>query len=471
MKFRVLQLLPLLAALAIAGCGDSDSPDSGSTTPAVTATPSPTPTPIPAQIALELHLLGQLDVPGAADIWARGEVAYVGGRCGADGVSIVDASDPASPQLVATAAEHLNTSAEDVMVIDAQTAFFEGELMAVGLQPCPPDSAPQGMKGLELWDVNDPSAPELLGFFDVGPLPQGGVHELYLFQRDDRAFVLAAVPYSEAYHPEQFGDLRIIEVTDPRNPVQVGAWGAGKDGGLPFGSPPDDEDPPDPRSDCTPTNSDEPLCRGDVPWVIAHSASANQDGTRAYVSYWDAGMIILDITDPAQPVMVGRGVEPANHEGNTHSAISVPGDGFAITTDEDFVHLPEDSESATPRPDDFWGLVRIWDITDSTQPTEIATFRTPNSATNRTDGLFTVHNPEVHGDLLFLSWYTDGLRVVDISNPEAPEEVASFVPPFIEDSDGEIMPPYVWGVHVEDNLIFLSDMVGGLFILEMTSEN
>ena len=76
-----------------------------------------------------------------------------------------------------------------------------------------------------------------------------------------------------------------------------------------------------------------------------------------------------------------------------------------------------------------------------------------------------MHNPEVHGDLLYLSWYSDGLRVVDISEPASPREVASFVPPS-QRIQGETVPPLIWGVHVEDNLIFLSDMSAGLYILE-----
>jgi len=33
---------------------------------------------------------------------------------------------------------------------------------------------------------------------------------------------------------------------------------------------------------------------------------ANVDGTRAYLSYWDAGFIMLDPTDPTNPRYLGR---------------------------------------------------------------------------------------------------------------------------------------------------------------------
>ena len=50
------------------------------------------------------------------------------------------------------------------------------------------------------------------------------------------------------------------------------------------------------------------------------------------------------------------------------------------------------------------------------------------------------------------------MRVLDIGDPRAPRPVAAFVPDF----------PDVWGVHVEGNLIFLSDILSGLFVIEQT---
>jgi hypothetical protein len=490
-RLCALVLLVTTAAFSFAACGSgSGSPPAG-TPDASVGTRTATAAPEPKLTLVAHHDLGG---EGGADVWANGEVAYVGARCFSGGVKIVDVSDPANPQLAARAADHDNTSAEDVMVIDARTRFFEGELMAVGLQDCPSEGGKSGLQGLELWDVSDPAQPERLGFLDVGPLPFGGVHELYLLQREERVLALLAVPFSEVFHPAGLGDLRIVEVTDPRNPVELADWGAGKDGGLAFGTPSLEELASEefalqefpPRTDCTPPpQGGESLCRGDMAWVIGHSASANEEGNRAYVSYWDAGMIILDISEPSRPLLLGRAEEPATEEGNLHSAIAVPGEELAITTDEDFVHTKEDGihggpsggtglpggtphpAGTEPRPGDRWGFARVWDISNPEQPKEIGSFETRHSASSRTDGLFTVHNPEVHGDLLYLSWYSDGLRVLDISEPESPREIASFVPEPEESYGGESIPSLVWGVHVEGDLVFLSDMAAGLYILEI----
>lgn len=189
---------------------------------------------------------------------------------------------------------------------------------------------------------------------------------------------------------------------------------------------------------------------------MLHSVSANEKGTRAYLSYWDAGMIMLDISVPEAPTFLGRAKDPVTDEGNLPSAVAVPGERLAVTTDEDFSGI---------EPGGTWGAARIWDIADPTKPVQIGQFRTPNSSSSRSDGWFTVHNPQVRGNRLYLSWYSDGLRVVDISRPDRPREVASFVPPSGQDGT----PPLVWGVRVERNLIFLSDMSTGLYILRTGS--
>src|SRR5205814_1727595 len=75
--------------------------------------------------------------------------------------------------------------------------------------------------GLALVDMTAPYNPVDLGFFDTGPGPRG-VHELDLTVQGGRALALLAVPGSES---SGTGDLRIVDITDPRSPVQIADWG------------------------------------------------------------------------------------------------------------------------------------------------------------------------------------------------------------------------------------------------------
>ncbi len=427
----------------------------------------------------ELNLAGGLN----ADVWAYKNFAYVGtwsGPCPGTGVKIIDASDPAHPRQVATAAGYPNTSAEDMQVTSVRTASFTGDLLGVGLQDCGlPDQAP-GLTGLDLWDVTDPAHPTHLGFYDVGP--SGGVHELSLTKRtiagQERVFALAAVPFAEvistAFTATPRGDFQLIDVTDPHNPALADDWGAGKDGGLPFGGPFFGLPAP---FDCTPPTGQAPTCRGGFAAAFAHSATPSTDGKTAYVAYWDDGAIVLDLTNPNDIRMVGRTIYPAGSEGDTHSAVPNDDSSLLVTTDEDFSPTDRKAAGDPKLVGDTWGFARIWSLADPAHPTRLSDFATPHSLTNKTDGFYAVHNPEVRGNTLYLSWYSDGLRIVDITNPAAPRETGFFRPRPTLDPTGFFEPnfgagghpiAFDWGVHVVGNRIYLSDINFGLYIVTTT---
>lgn len=411
---------------------------------------------------LSLTLLGHNDFGGAgfnANVWGHGDFAYVGrwgrvaeGQCPGTGVQIVDISDPTNPEEVASAAAYPDTSAEDMRVQRIHTRFFRGDLLAVGIQRCVPFGA--GVEGgLDLWDVRDPRNPVHLSFLSVGEgstVPGRGVHELYLFQRGQRAYVLMSDFNAEVdtylRGIDRGLDVKIVEVTDPRNPVVVGQWGAYTYLGI------------------TPGMRME---GGLIRLSFAHSVSANRTGTLAFASYGDTGMVVLDISDPAHPRFLGRSQYGPDEDGAAHSAIAARGDRLAIVTEEDWSPLPAYAAPGDQFPG--WGFARLFDISDRTNPVQVSTFATPNSLTERDDGFYSVHNPVIRGNTLYLSWYSDGLRVIDVSNPAAPREVDSFVPPAHPDPFGHLLPgqsfPMVWGVWVGRGIILLSDINSGLYVL------
>ena len=387
-----------------------------------------------------LSQLGFLPLPGFnADVWAHKGFAYVGSwgtfspvrpLCPATGVRIIDLSDRSNPTLVGAVAAIPGTSQEDVVVARINTAFFTGDLLVTGIQAC--RRITNAPRGIDLWDVTDPRNPVHLAFWPSGPFgPAGarGVHELYLFQRGNRAYVTAAVPASEFIEGE--GDFRLVDVTDPYNPVQVSDWGAINDGGL------------------TP---------GPGQAFFDHSAWANQTGRVAILSYWDAGAIFLDISDPTNPTFIGRTIYPPGADGDTHSIWLARGENLLLTADEDF--NPTNGS---------WGFLRVWDVKNPAAPVEIGRFATPNTTVfpPPKPGFFSIHNPFVRGQTAYLSWYSDGVRVVDISQPRAPREIASFVPPDTPDPF-KVFPnaAVVWGVYVDRDLILLSDINAGLYVLK-----
>lgn len=405
--------------------------------------------------ALNMELVGHWD-PGvtsfSADIWAHENFAYLGSPnrgCTGHGARIIDVSDPTQPAHVATIAAGAGRSAEDIVVRKVNTRFFRGDLLAVGIQDCTGPREPQHA-GVELYDVSDPRHPVFLRFFGVsqdgfigGP---AGVHELDMFERGNRVYALLAVPFSETRHPQGLGDFRILDVTDPRNPVQLAHWGVRAKLGL------------DPLSGqgCSRSRFD-------------HSAVADEQGTRAYLSYWDAGVIILDISNPANPVFLGRTLYPGDADGDVHSAHITRGGTLALVQDEDFCFNV--ANEGQPK---SWGFLRLFDVRDPSIPVQVATFATPNtSSLTAPPGRFSVHNSVVHGQTAYVSWYSDGIRALSIADLSNVREIGHFVPPPGVGRGGLPSSAQVWGVHPETTpghgvLVYASDILSGLWIVRLT---
>lgn len=416
--------------------------------------------------SLRLELLGVSDAGNTGlntDIWVHGGFAYTGTWgagpfCPSDsgdprvGVKVVDIRNPRNPEVAAFIDIPPGTRANDFKVLRANTPAFHGDVLIHSLERCRFEDFPSVRGGVALYDVTDARNPALLSIFDTGG-GGVGVHNLFPFQRGHQAFVMLAAPFNNFADPEdplmdgEPGDMRLLDISDPRQPIQVSKFNIFAD-----------------RPDLVPAPDTD---RGD-PVVFIHDVWVNTRGTRALLSHWDAGLVVLDITVPESPAVLGVGRYWPAEEGNTHSAVFAQGDRLAIVGDEIF---------ACP-----WGFARIFDLSDPTNPVQISTFAMPSVFDCPTDpeefaefeathGFFTVHNPWVRGNLVFFSWYSQGIVVVDISDPANPQLVTVFSH---EGSAGDFSHPFIpenlpmfWGVIVQRDLVVGSDINAGIFILRL----
>ncbi len=143
-----------------------------------------------------------------------------------------------------------------------------------------------------------------------------------------------------------------------------------------------------------------------------------------------------------------------------------------LGADEDFC------KTSGPDTEKGFGYLRAWDYSDFADPVQIGEYRTPNSSGSKDVGAgdYTIHNPLIVGTDLYISWYTDGIRVVDAVDPRNLREVAYFVPP---SAKNPVQPSQrgtltnatqVWGVAHDDSsdLVYASDMNSGLWIVRRT---
>ncbi|HEX2028147.1 MAG TPA: cell wall-binding repeat-containing protein [Nitriliruptorales bacterium] len=254
------------------------------------------------------------------DVTVLGDTVFVGGGAlfhGAQntsgrictdwgGVKVVDISDPTAPVLQTTITiedvsgvgppwpatnprrgqrfDNVSVSAGALDSLSVSTAAFRGDLLAIATQRCE-TSFFFGAR-LEFWDVTDRANPTKLGEFDpatiANPTPGGspatgqwGIFEdVRLFPRGDRLYAVATTPFSigNAHDASPFGDFRLVDITDPREPQQVGTF--------------------------PPVSVGEGSVNGCRTFLAGRAAAPTPDHEHAIVSFYDGASVFTSPTDP-----------------------------------------------------------------------------------------------------------------------------------------------------------------------------
>lgn len=278
---------------------------------------------------------------GTTDVWALGGYAYIGTfnvPCGGDpgsGVHIFDVSNHNFVSPVGVIPPVVGSRINDIKVADMNS----GTILVHSNEPCA-----GGPGGFEVYDVSDPTNPDHLAHVqvddsnatlrDVFGVVDVGVHNLFLFMQGSRDYV--------GFQAEGFfGSFQIYELTNPTNPTFVSAWGAEEL--CPFAPPTCSADP---ENETNPTI----LINTINIWLLGgfggsrnrllHDVTVAANGTRAYLSNWDAGLVLLDISNPANPTVISVALDPVNGsldgEVNSHAAWPTADGRVVVETEEDF---------------------------------------------------------------------------------------------------------------------------------------
>lgn len=161
-------------------------------------------------------------------------------------------------------------------------------------------------------------------------------------------------------------DLRIIDVSDPAAPEEVGRF--------------------------TP----------DVDRGVVHDINViEQDGLLiAFLNYWDGGLWIFDVTEPGSVEVLSSIA--------WDGIVSHSGWPFRLDGTLCYAHAKEGYDHH----------LTVLDVTDLTDPRVVSRFSTRPGVS--------IHNVEVVEGIAYISYYIDGLRVVDLRDPEHPREIAHF---------------------------------------------
>ncbi|HET7089360.1 MAG TPA: PA domain-containing protein [Anaerolineae bacterium] len=285
--------------------------------------------------SLNVELVGQLTVSDAVpglipDVGVLGNFAYLGQfspGCvsdGGGGVYIIDISNPASPTQVGFIPTPGTFVGEGVQAIKVNTPAFKGDLLVVNGESC--GTIPNRVGGFSLYDVTNPASPVTLvenagDVRTVGGVSRANqIHSAFAWQQGQQAYVVIV-------DDEELSDVDIFDITDPRNPVFIAEVG------LPNWPDAQDAQSAGIGSFAASFFHDVVVKKVSGYWLML-------------LSYWDAGWVILNVDDPANPVFVNdstysdpdpeTGFSPA--EGNAHQAEWSHNNMFIIGTDEDFSH-------------------------------------------------------------------------------------------------------------------------------------
>jgi hypothetical protein len=274
------------------------------------------------------------------DVWAHDGYAYTGTfnePCGGDpeaGIWVWDVHNANKPTFVTVIQSPVGSRTNDVKV----AAMNSGDILVHSNESCA-----GGVGGFEVYNVDDPANPVFLAHVQVdeinpisdalfGGLSDNGVHNLFLFEQ-------GANDYVAAQSEGAFDGFQIFDITDPTSPALVSGWGAEEIFDPGVGDLTDLGNPVEVNRVLDAAN-----------WLLdGFGASANRflhdftvsaDGTEAYLAHWDAGLILLDISDVANPTLVSVALDPVNGsldgEVNSHSVWPSEDGTVVVEGEEDF---------------------------------------------------------------------------------------------------------------------------------------
>ena len=351
------------------------------------------------------------------DMWgwkheASGRSFLLVGRT--DGTAFVEVTDPYNPRLLGDLLSNYvktdgsrNTSWRDIKV-------YRDHAYIVA------DSAPG--HGIQIFDLT-----QLLNVeadpvrFEATSVYHGvsSVHNIVINEESGFAYAVGSRSGGETcgagYH--------MVDLSDPEDPIFAGCHfelGTSRNGGS---------------------------YTHDAQCVIYHGPDDDWTGKEICIGANESSVLVSDVTDKNNPQAISIGQYPAT--AYTHQGWLSEDHRYYFQGDE-----LDEVQNKVPST-----RTLIWDLQDLDDPQMVTEYLAPRQTID--------HNMYTRGHLLFQSQYVDGLRIVDITDPMAPQEVG-----FLDTHPADLG---VWEgswsnyPYLDDNMVAVTSSVDGLFIAQPNS--
>jgi hypothetical protein len=250
------------------------------------------------------------------------------------GVWVIDISDLENPVEVGFIPSSQDSRpGEGMQAVEVSSSFFTGTLLAINNEQC----GPQGKGGVSLYDVSNPLKPKLLSkhFGDRGFADANDIHNVFVWDAGAKVYAVMVDNFETS-------DVDILDITNPKRPRLIADINLNEyiEGGV-----------DQPELGLTDSFLHDMVVKQiDGRWIML-------------LSYWDGGFVMLDVTDPANPVYIldteFAAVDPEllestgislTPEGNAHQAEFTIDNRFFIGGDEDFAPYRTDEFEITSGP-------------------------------------------------------------------------------------------------------------------------
>ena len=427
------------------------------------------------RLARNVRRLGRLDMPGGGQVVVEGDFAYVGHLNPPYGTTIIDVSDPKKPRIVSRVMldgeathTHKVRVVGDLMftnfemynryyfrrgdMIPQYSAKLEGELgrapsdselahaltedLYVGGKkkvlsaadiPILRQAHEQGYHdgGFKIYDISDKTEPKLIKHQRTHTW---GSHRFDV----DENYIYVSTEW-EGY----VGNILVIyDIRDPARPEYVSHWA------LPG----------------------QHIAGGETPTWNADDNRVHhgmRHGDKIWVGALWGGFYVVDVSDITRPRTVGHYNYHPPFPEPTHTILPLPfpvaGREIAVVADESQVH--RHGQPHAP----LW-VFDVGDL-DNMQPLSVFNVSELDSPWSAPPAWFGCHQCQEHfsDTLIYAAWFAGGLRIIDIKDPLAPEEVGHFIP---HPGAGQERP----GTNDVDvdkrGLIYMTDRYDGFDIVE-----
>ncbi len=420
----------------------------------------------------EPTLAGSYDTPDRAlGVAVAGDYAYVANRN--SGLLVIDIKDPDNPTL---AGSYVTGGSARGVTVSGNFAFLADKGVGLSILDISTPTSPtltgsyntpdwaervvvagryayvaDRTSGLQVIDINDPTSPTLAGTYDT----PGEARDV-------------AVSGNLAFVADLASGLLVLDITNPASPDSIGTYdtpgnahGIAVSGNLAFVA--DGLSGLQVIDISTPTS---PTLTGTYGTPVA-AYDVAISGDLAFVADDASGLQAIDISDPTSPVHAYAYNTPGNARGvvvaGEHAFVAdYTAGGLQVINVRDFVGLtnvagygmPTAAEDIVVASDHAYiangsdGL-RVIDISDPTSPAYAGSYNLPEGA----DAV----GVAVSGDHAFLAAKASGLQLIDINDPTSPTFAGSYN-----------TPGWAMDVVVSGDFAFVADNWMGLQVIDIS---